>query len=70
MHRIIIYSIQGNIALFNVRTRAITKQIATNCTIGYCGLGVYNGVTELYVPRDDGWVFIYDATTLQQIDQI
>ncbi|WP_133055348.1 hypothetical protein [Niastella koreensis] len=38
--------------------------------IGYCDLATYNGSNELYVPGNDGWVNILNATTLEQIDHI
>lgn len=37
---------------------------------GYCSLGDFNGAKELYVPRWDGWLEIYDAATLQLKDRI
>ena len=39
-------------------------------SIGFCSLGDFNGNTELYVPVNDGWVQILDATTLQVKDRI
>jgi hypothetical protein len=39
-------------------------------TIGFCGLGDYNGNKELYVPVNDGWLHILDAGTLQLKDKI
>ncbi|BAV06188.1 hypothetical protein SAMN05421788_106255 [Filimonas lacunae] len=38
--------------------------------IGYCSLGEWGGSTELYVPTQDGWLQILDATTLAQKDKI
>ncbi|MCX6247566.1 MAG: hypothetical protein NTW10_07520 [Bacteroidetes bacterium] len=60
----------GKISLVNYTNASIVKSIKTNSTNGFCDLGTYNGVRELYVPRNDGWVFIYDAETLDKIDQI
>ena len=39
-------------------------------SIGFCSLGDFNGSKELYVPVNDGWVQILDATTLQLKDKI
>jgi hypothetical protein len=68
--QLFIYSSTGQIAVYNLQSKKCTNQIATNATIGYCDIGPYNGVEELYVPRSDGWLFIYNASTLAQIDQI
>lgn len=38
--------------------------------IGFCSLGSFNGSNELYVPVNDGWLQILDATTLQLKDRI
>jgi hypothetical protein len=49
--------------------RAIkTRQFPSG--INYCSLGDFNNIKELYVPTEDGWVLILDATTLQEIDKI
>lgn len=39
-------------------------------TIGYCGLGDFNGSNELYIPLYDGTVQILDAATLQRKEEI
>jgi hypothetical protein len=70
-HRIyVIEPDSGKISILDYSTRTMVKTITTNSTIGYSDLGTYNGVKELYVPRNDGWVFIYNAETLDKIDQI
>jgi hypothetical protein len=68
--KLYIYSADGNMALYDVANKTISKQITMDATVGYCALGNYSGTTELYVPRTDGWLFIYNAATLEQIDQI
>jgi hypothetical protein len=60
----------GVISQYNLATNQLTKTLNTAATIGYCDFGTYQGVSELYVPRNDGWVFIYNAQTLEKIDQI
>ncbi|SHL98501.1 hypothetical protein SAMN05444360_106226 [Chryseobacterium carnipullorum] len=60
----------GKIAIYDVNTGSITHQISTNATLGYSDLGIYNGNVELYVPRNDGWVDIYDGNSLALKDQI
>jgi hypothetical protein len=69
-HYLYIYSLYGDIAIYDVATDRLIKQIATNAMLGYADLGTFNGRKELYVPRSDGWLFIYDANTLDEIDQI
>jgi hypothetical protein len=60
----------GIISLYDLATSQLTKTLPTGATIGYCDFGTYQGVGELYVPRNDGWVFIYNARTLEKIDQL
>ncbi|WP_213279871.1 hypothetical protein [Chryseobacterium indologenes] len=60
----------GKITLYDVNTGSITHQVSTNATLGYSDLGIYNGNVELYVPRNDGWVDIYDGNDLTLKDQI
>jgi hypothetical protein len=60
----------GKINMVDYRNKTLLKSIKTYSTNGFCALGTYNGVKELYVPRNDGWLFIYNAETLTQIDQI
>lgn len=60
----------GIITQYSLTTSEVTKTIATAATIGYCDRATYNGVPELYVPRADGSVFIYNAQTLDKIDEI
>lgn len=54
----------GKIALYDVNSGTVTHQISTNATLGYSDIGTYNGSVELYVPRNDGWVDIYDGNDL------
>lgn len=60
----------GRISLYDLKTNKVTKQIETNSTIGFADLESYQGKKELYVPRNDGLVFVYDAYTLEKITQI
>lgn len=60
----------GKIAIYDVNTGSVTHQINTNAVLGYSDLGVYNGNTELYVARKDGWVDIYDGNDLTLKDQV
>ncbi|MBH8567287.1 hypothetical protein KB206_00205 [Microvirga sp. STS02] len=61
---------KGVITQYSLTTNAITKVITTAATIGYCDRTTYNGVPEIYVPRADGWVLVYNALTLDKIDEI
>jgi hypothetical protein len=60
----------GKISIFNYESLEVEKSISVDAKIGYSSIGVYNNVSELYVPRSDGWVFVYNAETLEKIDQI
>lgn len=39
-------------------------------SLGFCALGSFEGVEELYVPVKDGWLNIYNAETLTLKDRI
>ncbi|MCY0970815.1 hypothetical protein [Chryseobacterium wangxinyae] len=60
----------GKIALYDVNSGTVTHQISTNATLGYSDIGIYNGSVELYVPRNDGWVDIYDGNDLTLKTQV
>ncbi|HTX88969.1 MAG TPA: hypothetical protein VMC08_08275, partial [Bacteroidales bacterium] len=60
----------GKITRLNFETHTIEKSVNTNAQIGFCDYGVVNNAKQIYVPRKDGWIFIYDAETLNKIDQI
>ena len=60
----------GVISQYSLSSSTVTKSITSNATIGYGDFASYNGATELYVPRKDGWVFIYNAETLDKLDQL
>lgn len=66
----IIESQQGIISIFDYEKQEIIKSINTEAEISYCSIGEFNNVKELYVPRNDGWVFIYNAETLESIGRI
>lgn len=60
----------GRISIYDLKSDKITKQIETSSTIGFADIESYQGKKELYVPRNDGWIFVYDAYTLEKITQI
>ena len=66
----LIESKNGRIQIINYETLTEVKTLTSNATIGYCSIGKYNGNNELYVPRNDGWIFIYNPETLALIDKI
>lgn len=69
-HRIyVIDNDSGKIAVLDYETREITSKIKTFANLGFSSLGIFNGAEELYVPRNDGWIYIYNANTLEKIDQ-
>lgn len=61
---------QGQLAIYDAASRKILKSIETGSGVNRCTLATHNGKKELYIPRSDGWVFIYDAATLDQVDQL
>ncbi|WP_336664904.1 hypothetical protein [Elizabethkingia meningoseptica] len=67
---IFIFGDNGNIIKYNVNSSTKVKEVSTGSTLGYPFLGSYNGKKELYVPRNDGWVYIYNPDDLSLIDQI
>jgi hypothetical protein len=60
----------GTISQYNLSTSTLGKSVNTDATIGHSDFATFNGVPELYVPRNDGWVFVYNAQTLEKIDQL
>ncbi|MDP4282484.1 MAG: hypothetical protein Q8867_10105 [Bacteroidota bacterium] len=70
-HRLyVIDNDSGKISILDYSSRKISHQIFTFATLGFSSLGTFNGKEELYVPRNDGWIYIYDANTLEKTDQI
>lgn len=68
-HLIYIASEEGDMAIYDANSNSTIKKISPGVSTGWC-LGTYNGKKELYTSRYDGWMFIYDATTLEIIDQV
>lgn len=70
-HRLyVIDNDSGKISILDYSSRVISRQIFTFATLGFSSLGIFNGAEELYVPRNDGWIYIYNANTLEKTDQI
>lgn len=68
--RLYFFDNTGVISQYDLASAVVTKSVNTNAVIGYSDFATYNGVRELYVPRNDGWVFVYNAETLEKIDQL
>jgi hypothetical protein len=62
--------LSGKISVYNLNEMNIASSITTNGIIGYSSMGLYGGVKELYVPANDGWIYIYNGETLEEIDKI
>jgi hypothetical protein len=60
---------KGRMRAYNYKTLTETP-IDFNAEVGFCSLNENNGTDELLVPRNDGWLFIYNAETLDLIEQI
>ncbi|MDH6254280.1 hypothetical protein M2347_004007 [Chryseobacterium sp. H1D6B] len=65
-----IFGENGNIIKYDVNSGQKVKEISTGVALGYSYLGTYNGQKELYVPRKDGWVYIYNPDDLTFKDKI
>ncbi|AZA55277.1 hypothetical protein [Chryseobacterium sp. G0201] len=65
-----VFGNDGNILRYDITSGTVTKEISTGATLGYSFLGTFGGQKELYVPRNDGWVYIYNPNDLSLIDQI
>jgi hypothetical protein len=59
----------GKIVTYNYITKE-EDDLNLNSRLGFCSLNQNGETTELIIPRVDGWVFIYNASTLEFIDQI
>ncbi|MES2381483.1 MAG: hypothetical protein V4538_10615 [Bacteroidota bacterium] len=57
----------GNISLYDIAKKAIIKTVTIGNGNGNCDFGYYNGVQELYIPDDNGWLYVYDAQNLTEI---
>ena len=60
----------GTIQQYDVATNQTVRTIQVGQAIGHCSFGTFGGRTELYVPCNDGRVFIYHATTLTKVDEL
>lgn len=69
-HLLYFFETSGMISIYDLQKGEFVRTLNTQATIGYCDFGVYNNKKELYVPRNDGWIFVYDAVTLEKITQI
>ncbi|MBI9053330.1 MAG: hypothetical protein JEY96_05900 [Bacteroidales bacterium] len=60
---------EGLIKAYNYNTKAETD-FDFNSGVGFCTLNIGNQTDELLVPREDGWLFIYNAENFELIEQI
>lgn len=68
-HLLYFFEVSGQISLYDLNKNQLVKQIQTGSKIGYSGIDYFEGKKELMVPRSDGWVFVYDALTLEKTGQ-
>jgi hypothetical protein len=59
----------GKIVSYNYLTKE-DDVLVLNSRLGFCSLNQNGETLELIIPRVDGWIFIYNASTLEFIDQI
>lgn len=69
-NQLYLFEAKGKISIHDIISGKTIKSVNLNASIGECDLGSYNGVKEIYIPRNDGWIYILNAQTLEQIDQI
>lgn len=60
----------GELAIYDMATRKILHKIETGANIMGMNMATHDGRKEVYLSRNDGWVFIYDAETLEKTDQL
>lgn len=68
--RIYMISAIGELAVYDITTRKVLRKIETGATIMSMLMATHNGKKEIYLSRNDGWVFMYDPETLDKTDQI
>lgn len=68
--RIYLISNTGELAVYDITTRKVLRKIETGATIMSMFMATHNGKKEIYLSRNDGWVFMYDPETLDKTDQI
>jgi hypothetical protein len=58
----------GELAVYDINTRKVLRKIETGATIVSIFMATHSGKKEIYLSRNDGWVFMYDPETLDQTD--
>ncbi|GAA4316738.1 hypothetical protein GCM10023115_41830 [Pontixanthobacter gangjinensis] len=69
-NKMYLISRKGQVTLMDLETNNILKTLETESHIGFVDIKTFNGKEELYVPRNDGWIYIYDAKSFELIDRI
>jgi hypothetical protein len=60
----------SRVVVVNHSTMSVVEERSLNGEIGYIAVGDNGSGVELYAPSNDGWVYIYDAETLDEVDAI
>jgi len=60
----LIYQNNGTITAINYATNTLIKTGSVGVGVNFSGIGTFQGSTELYVPGNDGQLYIIDAATL------
>jgi hypothetical protein len=68
--RLYLFNQYGNIVLYNYADGKIEKDTMTNYEPGRCDIGTFEGRKELYIPRRDGYLCLYDAATLDEVKKV
>lgn len=69
-NRLFLIDRHGKISMLDLEAKKIIQTLDTESRIGYVDIKNYNGKLELYVPRDDGWIYIYNAENFELLDRI
>ncbi len=69
-NRIYLIDLRGKISIMDIERELIVNTLETFSQIGYVDIQQFNDTTEIYVPRYDGWVYIYNAETFELIERI
>lgn len=65
-----IFGRDGTMQQYDVATNQTVRTVQVGQAIGHCGFGTFGGITELYVPCNDGRVYVYNAATLAKVDEL
>ena len=69
-HNLFLISKSGTIIIYDYTSNTVVKTKIIDSKIGFCDIKNYQNNSELFVPREDGWIYIYDSNSLELKDRI